>query len=420
MWQVIESTATFVQGIIYFWFLSRLLDSKYDRRTTNIGILVTAVIYMLADMYSSEIFGRYSKAAFYVVILLYVFLNFKNTLLDKFSSFIAIEMIIAFVAQFLVYTFSFLLYIKPVDLIEQKSFMRVVILVSAQILSWIIATIVLCMAKRWSIVWKDKKVLIVSLFSIIVIWGLRQIVYLSETNPEYRYIIGIFAGVLSINMLVLYIVGKFYQHEEELRRYEIQVKNSEEVYRINEESRKLRHDMKNMLLISIGYLEDGKPEKALSYLKTIQDEKLQIEQPIVCGNKELSYLLTVKRQKCWKQGISFHYIISTNLSGISSMDLSIMLGNLLDNAIEGVGKNGERKIDVHIQEQHDYYKITVQNSIDRTVLGNNRHLFTTKENTYEHGWGIKSVKAVVKKYHGICEFSEEDGMFIAEVVLPIE
>lgn len=102
------------------------------------------------------------------------------------------------------------------------------------------------------------------------------------------------------------------------------------------------------------------------------------------------------------------------------MDLSIMLGNLLDNAIEGVGKNGERKIDVHIQEQHDYYKITVQNSIDRTVLGNNRHLFTTKENTYEHGWGIKSVKAVVKKYHGICEFSEEDGMFIAEVVLPIE
>lgn len=262
MWQVIESTATFVQGIIYFWFLSRLLDSKYDRRTTNIGILVTAVIYMLADMYSSEIFGRYSKATFYVVILLYVFLNFKNTLLDKFSSFIAIEMIIAFVAQFLVYTFSFLLYIKPVDLIEQKSFVRVVILVSAQILSWIIATIVLCMAKRWSIVWKDKKVLIVSLFSIIVIWGLRQIVYLSETNPEYRYIIGIFAGVLSINMLVLYIVGKFYQHEEELRRYEIQVKNSEEVYRINEESRKLRHDMKNMLLISIGYLEDGKPEKA--------------------------------------------------------------------------------------------------------------------------------------------------------------
>ena len=78
MWQVIESTATFVQGIIYFWFLSRLLDSKYDRRTTNIGILVTAVIYMLADMYSSEIFGRYSKAAFYVVILLYVFFNFKN------------------------------------------------------------------------------------------------------------------------------------------------------------------------------------------------------------------------------------------------------------------------------------------------------------------------------------------------------
>lgn len=420
MWQVIESVATFAQGIIYFWFLSRLLDSKYDRRTTNIGMLVTAVIYMLADMYSSEIFGRYSRAAFYVVILLYVFLNFKNTLLDKLASFIAIEMIIAFVAQFILYTFSFLFHMTPVELARKESFGRMAALIMTQILCWWIAVSVLYMAKRWVEVWKDKKVLAISIFSVIVIWGLRQIVHFGDAELVYRYIIGLFIGVLSINMLVLYIVGKFYQHEEEVRRYEIQVKNSEEVYRINEESRKLRHDMKNMLLISIGYLEDGKPEKALSYLKTIQDEKLQIEQPIVCGNKELSYLLTMKRQKCWKQGISFHYIISTNLSGISGMDLSIMFGNLLDNAIEGVGKNGERKIDVHIQEQHDYYKITVQNSIDRTVLGNNRHLFTTKENTYEHGWGIKSVKAVVKKYHGICEFSEEDGMFIAEVVLPIE
>ena len=354
------------------------------------------------------------------IAFLYVVFNFKNTVWDRISSIVAVEMIIGFVTQFLVYILSFLFHVKPMDIAKKESGERILFLILAQILCWIIAKLVLNMAKQWKNVWKDKKVLIVSLSSIIVIWGLRQIVYLSETNPEYRYIIGIFAGVLSINMLVLYIVGKFYQHEEELRRYEIQVKNSEEVYRINEESRKLRHDMKNILLISIGYLEDGKPEKALSYLKTIQDEKLQIEQPIVCGNKELSYLLTVKRQKCWKQGISFHYIISTNLSGISGMDLSIMLGNLLDNAIEGVGKNGERKIDVHIQEQHDYYKITVQNSIDRTVLGNNRHLFTTKENTYEHGWGIKSVKAVVKKYHGICEFSEEDGMFIAEVVLPIE
>ncbi len=245
-------------------------------------------------------------------------------------------------------------------------------------------------------------------------------VYLGEIEPTYRHIIGIFAGVLGINIWVLYIVRKFYRHEEELRRYEMQVKNAEEVYRINEESRRLRHDMKNILLVAIGYLEGEKTERALQYLRGIQEEKLQVEQPIVCENEELSYLLTVKRQKCREAGISFHYVISTNLSGISGIDLSILLGNLLDNAIEGIGKSREKKIDLQLQEQHGYYKITVQNSIDRTVLGNNLQLFTTKENTYEHGFGIKSVRTVVDKYNGICEFSEEEGVFTAEVLLPIE
>lgn len=420
MWQVIESAATFVQGIIYFWFLSRLLDSKYDRRTTDILVIVMAVINVLVDACLSKVLGKNSIFMFMGIAFLYVILNFKNTIWDKISSFIAIEMIVAFVSQFLVYTFSFFSYVNPIDLIKQKSFQRVAILILAQVLSWLIAKSVLYIAKYCGDLWKDKKVLIVSIFSIIIIWGLRKMVYLGEIEPTYRHIIGIFAGVLGINIWVLYIVRKFYRHEEELRRYEMQVKNAEEVYRINEESRRLRHDMKNILLVAIGYLEGEKTERALQYLRGIQEEKLQVEQPIVCENEELSYLLTVKRQKCREAGISFHYVISTNLSGISGIDLSILLGNLLDNAIEGISESREQKIDLHIQEQHGYYKITVQNSIDRTVLGNNRQLFTTKENTYEHGFGIKSVRTVVDKYSGICEFSEEEGLFIAEVLLPIE
>ena len=421
MWQVIESAATFVQGIIYFWFLSRLLDSKYDRRTTDIGVLVTAVIYMLADRYSEVILGRYSRVAFYVVILTYVFLSFKNTVLDKIYGFIVIEVIIAFVAQFLVHLFSSVYHVKPVELInQQKSIERLIVLFLAQVLSFVIAKVVIYMTRQWGNVWKDKKVTIVSLSSIMVIWGLQKMVYLGEAEPTHHRIFGIFAGVLFINILVLYIVWKLYRHEEEIRRYEIQLQNVEEVHRMYEESRKLRHNIKNILLVSIGYLESGQPEKALLYLKSIEEENLRIEQPIVCENEELSYILTVKRQKCKEKDILFHYIISAKLEEISGKDLSILLGNLLDNAIEGIDANGERKIDLHVQEQHGYYKITVQNSIDRTVLGNNRQLFTTKENTYEHGFGIKSVKTVVDKYNGICEFSEEEGVFTAEVLLPIE
>ncbi len=122
MWQVIESAATFVQGIIYFWFLSRLLDSKYDRRTTDILVIVMAVINVLVDACLSKVLGKNSIFMFMGIAFLYVILNFKNTIWDKISSFIAIEMIVAFVSQFLVYTFSFFSYVNPIDLIKQKRF----------------------------------------------------------------------------------------------------------------------------------------------------------------------------------------------------------------------------------------------------------------------------------------------------------
>lgn len=421
MWQGIESAATFVQGIICFWFLSALLNSRYNKWRMNIHICITAVIYMLTDCWLDSVLRKDSTIMLSIVVFLFVFLNFKNTILDKVSSFIAIEMIIAFVAQFLVYTFSLLFHIEPVKLVQEENIVRVSILIVGQIMCWFIAIGVLYLSRRWGRVWKDKKVLVVSMFSIIVIWEMRQIAYLSGSKPTYRHIILVFIGVLCVNILVIYTAWKFYCHEETLRRYEIQVKNAEEVYRINEESRRLRHDMKNILLVAVGYLEEEKTERALQYLRAIQEEKLQAEQPIICENEELSYLLTVKSQKCKEAGISFHYVISTNLSGISGIDLSILLGNLLDNAIEGIGKSREKKkIDLQLQEQHGYYKITVQNSIDRTVLGNDRQLFTTKENTYEHGFGIKSVRTVVDKYNGICEFSEEEGVFTVEILLPIE
>lgn len=420
MWQIIESLATLVQGILCFWFLSRLLDSKYGRRTTNVLTMVAAVVFMLAEIFCNIIPGEGSNFLMSVLVLLYTLFVFKNNILDKLFGCLAMQMLIAFVAQFSLYTFSWFFHMKPIEIAKGEGVERLFILILVQVLCWALAKSILYMAKRWSEVWKDKKVLVTSTISIFFLWLLRQTVFLSGEVPAYHYIIVIFAGLLGTNILVIYLVWKFYEYKEELKHYEIQRENVKEVYRINEESRKLRHDMKNMLLVSIGYLEEGKAEKALDYLKTIQAEKVQADFPVICENEELSYLLTIKRQRCREQNIAFHYVISTKIDKIRGVDLSIILGNLLDNAIEGISKEDGRQIDLQIEEQRGYYKIMVRNSVDHTVLENNRNLFTTKENVAEHGWGIKSVKTVVEKYHGICEFSETDGMFTAEVLLPAE
>ena len=105
----------------------------------------------------------------------------------------------------------------------------------------------------------------------------------------------------------------------------------------------------------------------------------------------------------------------SGFDGIDVIDICVLLGNLLDNAIEACLKiNSNRSIKLRFKQVENYFSIVVKNTF---LNEDNDDLVTTKENKMNHGFGIKSVKSIVKKYGGDFQIIKDDDYFIVSILL---
>ena len=101
------------------------------------------------------------------------------------------------------------------------------------------------------------------------------------------------------------------------------------------------------------------------------------------------------------------------------MDLCILLGNLLDNAIEANSKvkSEDRFVSLTMMQQERWLSITVKNAAVETAVIDGNTIYTTKEQKELHGFGLKSIREIADKYHENCTFCYENGEFTAYVFL---
>ena len=88
-----------------------------------------------------------------------------------------------------------------------------------------------------------------------------------------------------------------------------------------------------------------------------------------------------------------------------SFDINVILGNLLENAIEAAGKTENKYLSVHIKLKRGILKVKIENSFESCILCEEQNrketiLKTTKPFTEQHGIGLKNVKKIVEKYNG--------------------
>lgn len=102
---------------------------------------------------------------------------------------------------------------------------------------------------------------------------------------------------------------------------------------------------------------------------------------------------------------------------VSELDLCIIIGNLLDNAMEACTElpEEERLIRIYMEMKGNYLYLALTN----TAAGSKKHSFRSTKGE-GHGFGIARVEAVVKKYGGYVTRASEDGAFSTEVLLPQE
>ena len=199
------------------------------------------------------------------------------------------------------------------------------------------------------------------------------------------------------------------------------LKQSDEIRALHENARKLKHDMKNHLMVIASYINGGDYDSARTYTSEIIDKLNKTHSYIETGNSLLNHIMNEKLNLARSKGISVKAEIENlSFSGLESLDFSAVLSNMLDNAIEAEEKEAEqaRLIDINISKTRGYESITVKNKIAESVIGKNPALMTAKPNKGNHGMGVAQIKALAEKYGGLCDFYEDRGFFCAAVMFP--
>ncbi|MBR4082660.1 MAG: sensor histidine kinase [Lachnospiraceae bacterium] len=193
----------------------------------------------------------------------------------------------------------------------------------------------------------------------------------------------------------------------------------EEIRTLHQNVRRLKHDMKNHMMVLASYLNGNDYEAAKAYTSEILDKLNAMHSYIETGNSLLNHILNEKLEHARNLGISIQAEIETlAFANMRSIDFSALLTNLLDNAIEASKKEENPEMRIRIAAERGYQTIRVKNRISGSVLQSNPNLVTTKQEKDLHGMGIRQIKEIVDSYNGMYDFYEEDNFFCVGVFIP--
>lgn len=227
------------------------------------------------------------------------------------------------------------------------------------------------------------------------------------------------------NIAVFYIVDKLnelIETKEKLLFAELHINNQvlhyQELNKHQNELRIFRHDIKNRLLSLMALVKDGKSEKALQIMENNLNWLEEMNSNIInSGNPVVDAILQAKLYVAKDKNISMR--ISTKLAEeikIDELELGIVLGNALDNAIEAVEKNtinDKKYISLTLMSTDGRISISVSNPVEEDI--NTEKLSTSKSDKEKHGYGIKSIRTIAQKYDGIVSFSCKNKTFDVSV-----
>lgn len=142
------------------------------------------------------------------------------------------------------------------------------------------------------------------------------------------------------------------------------------------------------------------------------------------GNDALDTILTEKTLFCDKNRIKLTYIVDGDgLAFLQPIDIYAIFGNALDNAIESVLKISDparRIITLSVVVNGALLIVNLKNSFDGTLTVENGLPVTSKGDPANHGFGLKSIRLLTRRYGGEMTFSAEEGIFTLNLVIPAE
>ncbi|MCD8143493.1 MAG: GHKL domain-containing protein [Clostridiales bacterium] len=212
------------------------------------------------------------------------------------------------------------------------------------------------------------------------------------------------------------------QHELDMQNYVQQLRHEQlqsSRQNMNELTR-LMHDLKHQVAEMIDKEEGADRDDLLDQIA----ENLQVyDESTQTDNETLNAVLMERSLYCRERQIRVMCVADcTGLEMLETGDLYLILRNTLDNAIESVSRLANpqhRMIDLKIFRRNGLLFIQMENSYQGRLQFRDGLPLTTKEDRRFHGFGLKTVQNIARRYSGELSIRAEAGRFSLRVMLPV-
>lgn len=309
-------------------------------------------------------------------------------------------------------------------LLSHFSGIRVTSICLTKLLFFVITRIILRIKESGKL--KGMDVIALVIVPMLSDLAITLMMYAAIQEPSIQTIVLYAVGIVLILNIVVYFLfirlGKAGKIKTEMALLALQneclQENAKDIENMYDTVRALRHDLKNHLLCILSMAEERDVEGIEQYTRQLLQQQNTVNKLIMfSGNKVLDAIINSKSAAAERAGVRLSAVITTPLAGISPEDITIILGNALDNAIRAAKDSQRKVVDIHIQPQGAYSSIVIANDIAHPVLSDNPALRTTKNIRYRHGFGIQNMRQAVERNQGLIRFYEQNDRFICDILL---
>lgn len=244
-------------------------------------------------------------------------------------------------------------------------------------------------------------------------------------EKNYKVIAIASIGLLIINMAVFYlyyfIVDAYANHlekaylEQEIKAYAHQLNN---MMRTEGKIRSLQHDLKHHITGLKILAQQGDKNKILNYLASMQEESENVNEIVYSGNKEIDAILNYMILEDGKELNDVKIKVAVPEEALENIfNLNIILGNLIDNAIEAAKKSEQKMLDIKITFSKGILFIQLRNSFNTEIKKTGNRFVTTKIEKGLHGIGLQNVQKIVNDNKGSMKINYDNNIFEVVVML---
>ncbi|MBO4650539.1 MAG: GHKL domain-containing protein [Clostridiales bacterium] len=401
-------------------FFKMVLGERGCKKTLlRITILQALAVRLILSFYDPYVWVNFALS---ILLILLLTISFHAPLKKKILAAFAVNLMIALSETVI----AILIGLENLSFLQKASNDDNIPLFLSLLLFWAIMTLtqwVITRKKRkdkiaWKVVILEVLVTFVVVFELVAVCLRRE--QISDIEPAI-----LFAAECTVYLMIFLkdTMEALYSSRQEgnliKQEKEFYMREAAIIEKKHGLEQQFRHDMKNRIQVLRNIAETNNIEELNKYLSELETRQKKNVVFSDTGNLIIDSIINSKLQDAADKGIEVS--VRTQLPNdleANSDDMVVILGNLLDNAIEACEHVEENKY-VHfvMKYEMDCIFITIHNSFDGIVKRYDNGFMTRKENREHHGIGLRSVKKTVDEYDGNIDFTCEDKDFGVKVLL---